>query len=183
MVKISTVAVTSALVASVAPSVMAAPCLRGVTPTRLRTMDLTARELEAIELYERDPLFGLIAKGASLLGGLFKKRKRDLGDAFDLYERELQFEDMDARDLAEIELYERDPLFGLIAKGVGMLGSIFKKRKRDLGDFDLHERDFEDMDVRDIFETLDARGFFDDVEVRELADEFGARELFDDYEV
>jgi hypothetical protein len=112
---------------------------------------LNERGLTDAELEARQPLWGLALKaGASLLGGLFGKKKRDLSDIdfeerdFEDFLEERDFEDLfETRGLTDAEIEARQPLWGLALKaGASLLGGLFGKKKRDLTDVELEQRDF-----------------------------------------
>ncbi|EAU93515.1 hypothetical protein CC1G_02745 [Coprinopsis cinerea okayama7 len=160
MVKFATVASASAIIASVAPSVIAAPIVQADDA-----------------LVEREPLFPLLFGAGSLIANAIKKRKRDLGDV-------------------ELEQREPEPLFPLLF-GAGSLIANAVKRKRGLGDeFELLERGYEDgLEQREplfplLFTAGSAianavrgrrkRGLEDmELEMREYFDEFEVRDFED----
>ena len=145
------------------------------------------------ELVEREPWFGLVKAGLSLLGGLGgRKKKRDLEDIDELALREA-FDALYDRDVAFTqngELVEREPWFGLVKAGLGLLGSLGgRKKKRDLSEAEelfmreLMEHFAVEMRAYDDALEFDARGF-DEVEELDMRDfdalDFEAREIDSD---
>ncbi|TFK19499.1 hypothetical protein FA15DRAFT_674385 [Coprinopsis marcescibilis] len=136
-----------------------------------REFDDGLDQLSSRELREYDELEARIIK--NILGGIksfFGFRREELGD------------EIAARELQEPELEAR--IFGLVFKGISLLRSAFKKRKRDLDgqEFDLRDLENDELDllVRDFvfdelvslqvrdYEDVGFRGIYDGATLDEL---------------
>ncbi|TFK24364.1 hypothetical protein FA15DRAFT_741830 [Coprinopsis marcescibilis] len=133
----------------------------------LRVEDMERRGTLEAELYERSPMWGVLLRGLQpTVNGMFKQalgRKRDLSDAGldDVFERDLQAEDMETREL-DAEIFERSPMWGVLLRGLQpTVNGMFKQalgRKRDLSDAgldDIFERELEaEIYAREMLEYL-----------------------------
>jgi len=118
MVHLATVLSTSAVVASLVPSIVVAAPIQASASEE--------------GLVEREPFFPLLGLAAGAIGSIFKGRKRDLSeDDLDLISR------LSSDELTDLMERSPEPFFPLLGLAAGAIGSIFKGRKRDFSDEDL----------------------------------------------
>lgn len=153
MVHLATILSTTAVVATLVPSVVVA-------------VPIQASASEE-GLVEREPFLPLLGLGISAVSSIFRKRKRDLesNDLSDIAERapepflpllglaagaaslfrgkrELSADDMElisrlnTDELSELVERNPEPFLPLLGLGISAVSSIFRKRKRDFVEYD-----------------------------------------------